>query len=127
MVRSAHSRVARHAGVALLPAVIVLCCAGRAAAECGSYVTIIDEKGQAHPAGERGGPKAPCHGPFCDGGPKAPAPAPPAPVNPIPDVKCLLADAGDDPGPGGARRVCLDPDGSPVHEPRPIFHPPRSV
>jgi hypothetical protein len=127
MVRSAHSRFARHAGVALLPAVIVLGCAGRAAAECGSYVTIIDEKGQAHPAGEHGQPTAPCHGPFCDGGPKAPAPTPPSPVNPVPDVKGLLADAGDEPGPGGSRRWRLDPGGSPIHEPQAVFHPPRPV
>jgi hypothetical protein len=123
MVRSQLSRAVR---LALVP-VVVLCCAGRAAAECGSYVTIIDEKGQAHPVGEHGQPKGPCHGPFCDGGPKAPAPTPPAPVNPFPDVKGLLADAGDDSGPGVARRSSFDPDGSPIHEPRPVFHPPRPI
>jgi hypothetical protein len=126
MIPSRLSRVVRLTGVALVP-VVVLCCAGRATAECGSYVTIIDAKGQAHPAGEHGQPNAPCHGPFCDGGPKAPAPTPPAPVNSFPDVKGLLADAGDDAGPGGARRFSPDPDGSPVHEPRPVFHPPRPV
>src|SRR5437660_12506707 len=40
MIRSLLSRVARTAGVALLPAV-VLCCAGRADADCGDYVRIL--------------------------------------------------------------------------------------
>jgi hypothetical protein len=126
MTPSRLSRTVRLAGVALVP-VVVLCCAGRAAAECGSYVTIIDEKGQAHPAGQHGEPKAPCHGPFCDGGPKAPAPTPPTPVTSVPDVKGLLDDAGDDPGSGGDCRFLLDADGSPVHAPQSIYHPPRQV
>jgi hypothetical protein len=125
MIPSRLSRAVRLAGAALLPAVVVLCCAGRAAAECGSYVTIIDENGQAHPAGDHGQPKAPCHGPFCDGGPMAPAPPPPAPANPFPDVKGLLADAESDPGRNGTGRAHVDSDGCPIHRPQSVFHPPR--
>src|SRR5690349_25061910 len=88
MISSCLSRVVRAVGVALVPAVVVLGCADRAAAGCGEYVRILDPDGTAQQL-PRHDPE-PCRGPFCHGGPKAPAPVPPATVS-APDSKGLAA------------------------------------
>jgi hypothetical protein len=116
-------RTLRTAGVALLPAVVVVCCAGRADAECGDYVRIIGSDGtvQEMPGHE----SKPCQGPFCHGGPKAPNPIPPAPTSLVPDPKGLVTETGG-PDNATATRFDLEPDGSPVRQPSSIFHPPRA-
>jgi hypothetical protein len=121
------SRVARAAGVALVPAVVVLCCAGRADAECGDYLRIIGTDGtdQPMPGHESKPADGPCHGPFCHGGPKAPNPTPPAPTVLVPDPKGLVAETKG-PDNASATRFDLETDGSPVHQPQSIFHPPRA-
>ena len=123
-------RVARTAGVALLPAVVVFCCAGRASAECGNYVTSIDESGHArpmgHPTDDPAPARTPCHGPNCHGIPEAPAPVPPAPTVTPADAKGLIVDAGGPAGNDLAGRLPNDSDGWPVRHPLSIFHPPRA-
>jgi hypothetical protein len=128
MDRSAPYRFGRQTGVALLPAVLMFCCAGRAAAECGDYVRILGPDGTAQPMpGHEPKPAdQPCHGPFCHGGPKAPNPVPPAPVSPIPDPKGLVSDAGGGPDDDAATRFDREPGGSPVRQSTSIFHPPRA-
>src|SRR5581483_12182218 len=71
---------------AALPLVAVACFSpGRAAAECGDYVTILNGPAvSGHHAMPEGGPapaKPPCHGPNCSGSPVR-EPAPLAPVVP---------------------------------------------
>jgi hypothetical protein len=121
------SRVARTAGVALLPAVVVLCCAGQADAECGDYLRIIGTDGtvQPMPGHESKPADQPCHGPFCHGGPKAPNPTAPAPTVLVPDSKGLVAETTG-PDNASATRSVSEPDGSPVRQPQSIFHPPRA-
>lgn len=118
------SRVVRMAGVALLPAVLVFCCAGRADAECGDYVRIISSDGTIKEM--PGHESKPCQGPFCHGGPKAPNPVPPAPTSLVPDPKGLASDASSGPDNAATTRFELEPNGSPVHYPSSIFHPPRA-
>jgi hypothetical protein len=127
MVRSARSRFAWQAGVAILPAAILLCCAGRADAECGDYVRIIGNDGtvQPMPGHESKPADQPCHGPFCHGGPKAPNPPPPAPTSPVPDPNGLVTETGG-PDNAAATRFDLEPDGSPVRQTQSIFDPPRA-
>ena len=122
------SRVLRAVGMAVWPAVLLLCCAGRADAGCGDYVQIVGPDGTVQaPDGHHPVPaKRPCQGPECTGGPKAPAPVPPAPTVPTSDVKGLVTDAGGSDGPGGAIRPASDPGGLPARQPRSIFHPPRA-
>jgi hypothetical protein len=128
MTRSHLTRVLRTAGVALLPAVVLLCCAGRADAGCGDHVRIVGPDGQVRPAAGHDPVPAerPCQGPECTGGPKAPAPVSPAPPAPTSDVKGLVGEAGDPDGTSGISRRTADPDGSPVRRPNSIFHPPRA-
>jgi hypothetical protein len=116
-------RTLRTAGVALLPAVVLFCCAGRADAECGDYVRIIGSDGTVTPM--PGHESKPCQGPFCHGGPKAPNPTPPTPTVSTPDPKGLVAEATG-PDNAAATRFDLEPDGSPVRRPTSIFHPPRA-
>jgi hypothetical protein len=128
MTSRTFSRAVRPAGVALLPAVVMLCCAGRASAGCGDYVRIVGPDGQVQsPVGHDPMPgERPCQGPNCSGGPKAPAPIPPAPTGPAPVVKGLVPHADRH---GGLRTAgCLPPpaDASPVRLPTSIFHPPRA-
>jgi hypothetical protein len=117
-------RTLRTAGVALVPAVVVLCCAGRAAAECGDYVRVLGPDGAVQPM--PGHDPQPCHGPFCHGTPKAPNPVPPAPPSPAPDPKGLASDAGRGPDNPATTRFDVESDGSPVRVSRSIFHPPRA-
>jgi len=118
------SRAVRTVGVALLPAVVVVCCAGRADAECGDYVRIIGSDGTVQPMPAHD--SKPCHGPFCHGGPKAPSPVPPAPASPAPDPKGLVSDPGGGPDNAATTRFETEPAGSPVRHPSRIFHPPRA-
>jgi hypothetical protein len=127
MIPAHLSRVARTAGVALLPAVVVLCCAGRATAECGDYLRIIGSDGAVQPAGHHQSPAdRPCQGPYCSGAPTLPAPVPPAPTSLVPDLKGLVTFAGGDPDNAALTRFETEPDGTPVRQPRSIFHPPRA-
>lgn len=123
MAQSARYRFARHAGAALLSAVVMLCCAGRAAAECGDYVRVLGPDGTVQPM--PGHESKPCHGPFCHGTPKAPNPVPRAPTSPAPDPKGLVGDADEGPEIATATRVAIEPGGLPARHPSNIFHPPR--
>ena len=127
MTRTDPTRVLRTAGVALLPAVVLLCCAGRADAECGGYVRIIGPDGKVQaPADHDPMPgERPCRGPECTGGPKAPAPVPPAPVSPNADGKALVIPAAGPPEFPSANRVPSDAGELPVRRSNSIFHPPR--
>ena len=128
MTRSHLSRLLRAVGVALLPAVALLCCAGGANAECGSYVQIIGPDGKVQPAaGHESMPaERPCQGPECTGGPKAPAPIPAVPTSPLTEVKGLVGDADEPLRSSGTSRSASDADGSPISRPTSIFHPPRA-
>ena len=127
MSHSLLSRVLRAAGVALLPVVALAVGTGRAAAECGSYVTILDDQGRVQtPADHSPIPKAPCHGPNCHGTPAAPTPIPPAPTGPAPDAKALVVLDGTHPGDPSDGLFPTDVAGPVVGRPNPIFHPPRS-
>jgi hypothetical protein len=128
MTLSRWTRVFRAVGAAVVPAVVLLCCANSAAAGCGDYVTILGPDGKLQmPAGHGNEPtKAPCHGPNCSGAPKAPAPIPPAPTSPAPVVKALVPLADGQPGDPGRGRLPPPPDGSPVRLTSFIFHPPRA-
>jgi hypothetical protein len=128
MTRSRLIPVLRTAGVALLPAVVLLCGAGRADAGCGDHVRIVGPDGTVQrPAGHDPVPaERPCLGPECTGGPKAPAPVPPAPPGPTSDVKGLVGHAGDadhSPTAGGPPTERI---GSPTRRSTAIFHPPRA-
>jgi hypothetical protein len=127
MAHSLLSRVLRAAGVAILPVVALAVGTGRAAAECGSYVTILDDQGRVQtPADHPPMPQAPCHGPNCHSTPAAPAPVPPAPTGPAPDAKALgILDAAE-PGRPSAGLHPAGAAGSAVGRPNPIFHPPRA-
>ena len=126
MDHSRLSRVLRAAGVALLPVVALAIGTSRAAAECGSYVTILDDHGRVQTPAEHPMPKAPCHGPNCQGAPKAPAPVPPAPTSSPTDAKALTLLTAGGPGDPFAGRYPADSDGSTVLRSNSIFHPPRS-
>ena len=128
MTRSHLTRVLRTAGVAVLPAVVLLCCAGRTDAGCGDHVRIVGPDGTlGPPAGHHSIPSdRPCQGPECTGGPKAPAPVPPGPTSPMTEVKGVVGGAGDPGRSPGARRPASDADASPVSRPTSIFHPPRT-
>jgi hypothetical protein len=128
MTRSRLTRVLRTAGVALLPAVVLLGCAGRADAGCGDYVKLIGPDGKVQvPTGHDPKPdERPCQGPNCTGGPKAPAPIPPAPTNHLSDGKALVIESGDPTRDDFTVRPTSDPDGLPVRQPNSIFHPPRA-
>jgi hypothetical protein len=128
MTRTRLSRVLRAAGLALLPAVLLLGCAGRADASCGDYLRVIGPDGKVQaPAGHDPMPTdRPCQGPNCTGGPKAPAPVPPAPTNTLSDGKALVIEAASPTDANSTTRPTSDADGAPVRQPDSIFHPPRA-
>ena len=128
MRRAFPTGAARVAGVALLPAVLALCCPGQAAAGCGDYLQFVGPDGKVHaPMGHDPQPaERPCHGPECTGGPRAPAPVPPPPAPHFPDAKALVDTAADPNNSPTGNRPAAEFDGSPVRRPTPIFHPPRS-
>jgi hypothetical protein len=128
MPHSRLSRVLRAAGAAFVPVIALALAPGSAAAECGSYVTILDGHGRTQTPADPGHPmpKAPCHGPNCHGAPKAPAPVPPAPTGSAPDAKAVATSAAAGPGDPFAGQHPSDPDGSAVRRPNLIFHPPRA-
>src|SRR5688572_30356678 len=123
--------------VALLLVAGALLSPQRAAAECGSHVTVLNPTAESRhdampqPASsDRSAPaKAPCNGPNCSGAPDrhAPLPAPPVPVGG--QIKELVSGAGlldrDDP-----THSPFDRAGSaarPIHRSLSIFHPPRAL
>jgi hypothetical protein len=128
MTRTRLSRVLRAAGLALVPAVLLLCYAGRADASCGDYVKVIGPDGKAQlPANHDPMPtERPCQGPNCTGGPKAPAPVPPAPTSQLSDGKALVTEATSPADADSATRPTSDADGAPARQPDSIFHPPRA-
>jgi hypothetical protein len=127
MSRSRLGRVAGSGGVALLPAFLLLCCAGRADASCGDYVKVFGPDGKVQPPAGHDHPTGrPCPGPNCTDGPKAPAPIPPAPTNPLPDGKALVTEAGGPSRTDFTVRPMSDAGDLPVRHPNSIFHPPRA-
>src|SRR5687768_6522524 len=124
MTRSDLTRVLQTAGVALLPAVAILCCVGQADAGCGNYVQVVGpDGGMQSPGGHDPMPaERPCQGPECTGGPKAPAPAPPAQTGPTSDVKGLVGGPADADRTAGRAGPAAHPDASPVRRPSSIFH-----
>lgn len=128
MIRALLSRGFRTAGVAWVPAAVLLCCAGDAAAGCGDYVQIVGVNGtvQAPTNHDQAPIERPCQGPSCTGGPKAPAPVPAAPSSVAPDVKGLVGDADDGSSSDIGRQFDLDPADLPLRGPQAIFHPPRA-
>jgi hypothetical protein len=125
MIRTRLATVARSSGVALLPALLVLCCAGRADAECGDYVRVLGTEPHPPPGPSPKPADCPCRGLECSGGPKAPAPTPPP--APTPTVKSLPPAPDASAGRPFARRRPPAAAGSPVRLPEPIFHPPRAA
>ena len=128
MTRSRLTHVLRTSGAVLLPAVVLLCCAGRSNATCGNYVQIIGPDGTLQlPTGHDPMPaERPCQGPECTGGPKAPAPVPPAPTSPLSEVKGLVGDTDDPDTSTTGYWPGSDAAGSPVRRPTSVFHPPRA-
>lgn len=117
---------ARVAAVVLLPAAIVLYCAGPVAAACGDYVTVVG----AHPSADVPGVPSPapaCHGPGCSKAPSqaAPVSAPKTVERPAP-VGVAGRDATSPPG-GLSSQMCPDPVNPSSRHPSDIFHPPRAV
>jgi hypothetical protein len=122
----------RVAGGGLLLAAAMLFAPGRAAAECGDYVTILSD-GPGGTPGEHGpahhGPAKPCHGPGCSSTPGPsdhPLTAPETePVGPKGWANRSAGDAAEAGGPG--RKFTLTPAGRTVHRPQSVFHPPRAT
>ena len=127
MTGSNWARMLRAVGVAILPAVALLCCAQPAKAGCGDYVTIIGPDGKIlTPAGHGYNPaKLPCHGPNCSASPKEPAPIPPEITSSVPVVKAMAEVSHDQTGPSLDNRLPVPADGSPTRLTSTIFHPPR--
>ena len=110
---------------------------GRAAAECGDYVTVLGEQvshGSPQPDADRSHgmparPDRPCHGPNCSSNPTTPAVPVSPPVTSPSDSKNLVAGlVGDrDDFPGAGWSLSLTSEGRVVRHPRSIFHPPRAV
>lgn len=121
------STALRQVVAALLLATGVASASGSAQAGCGDYLT-IDGKPHAQrhlPAA----PARPCDGPNCSA---LPTPTPAPMTSPVPGptgVKATAAeldfDGGDAPPDLGFRRPTSD--GTSVHIPRSVFHPPRTV
>lgn len=125
-------------GRAALLLVAVACFSpGRASAECGDYVTILNAPAnhphaapqpEHHPATEPPAPvKPPCHGPNCSGAPNRELP-PLAPVaTTAPAVKDLARLLGPiDPDSHVRGRFERDHSSPrPVRRPSDVFHPPR--
>ena len=121
--------------VALLLVAGALLSPQRAAAECGSHVTVLNPTAESRhdhappPATNGGEPaKAPCNGPNCSGAPERNAPpAPPAPTGA--QAKELVSGAGlldrDDPTHSPFDRAGVT--ARQIHRPFSVFHPPRAL
>jgi hypothetical protein len=122
----------------LLVAVVCAACGspGRAAAECGDHVTILNRptvqptpEGTASPAAgvPLAPPMAPCSGPNCSGGSER-HPAPLAPVSTAePPGKAVAAIGGTVEPPGDASSRVGDLTTSrPIRRATSVFHPPRA-
>jgi hypothetical protein len=128
--------------VAFAIAVSLAASAGRAAAECGDYVTILNGSGSSgHQSGTRSGhdavpggtptpapAKPPCHGPNCSGSPAREAP-PLAPVAPTgTQAKELTQHLGPVNSPDAEPGSAFDRDITshrPIRRASSVFHPPR--
>ena len=126
MTSPSQAAVLRRVVAALLLAAGVACAGGSAQAGCGDYLTI---DGRPHASGQHpAGPVKPCDGPNCSANP-SPTPAPMTAPAPAPagakDTAAGSQPGGDDvPPPSGFSRPVSD--GSSVHVPRSVFHPPRN-
>jgi hypothetical protein len=127
MMVSSRAQLLRPLGTALAVAVVVALAPGRAAAECGDYVHILNDRSDAPPAGAPESPRKPCHGPGCSNQPASPVPLS-APAAPPADPKEGAARATDSPRDDDRTGWHLpsSPDAVPEHVPQPIFHPPRA-
>jgi len=130
MVASLLSRL-RIGRTALLFVVVAYLTQGRASAECGDYVTVVNgPTASAHQTTpqEQAPAKPPCHGPNCSGSPVH-EPSPLAPVVPAgSQAKELTQHPGtasaSDASPGSA----LDRESTsarPIRHASAVFHPPR--
>ena len=116
------------AGGLTIVAAVVLGCAAPADASCGDHVKILDPAGTARaPADPDHAPaKAPCHGPGCTGGPKAPVPVFPASVSQSSDAKAIGSNEVGDPDRSVTGWLAPPSAGVSVRHPSVIFHPPRA-
>jgi hypothetical protein len=113
-------------GPALLLVAVGWFAPGRAAAECGDYVT-IGGRPVAHAEGTIPGPLGPCPGPSCSP-PPAPDPAPLSGGAPVPTAPDQSADwTAGRPAVGEPGTLFSFPPsaGWPSARPVPVFHPPR--
>jgi hypothetical protein len=119
---------------ALLLVVIACATPGRAAAECGDYVTVLNDQAtnvrhaMPAPVGAPASPKAPCSGPNCSRLPDRHAPLPaPAPVS-VPHGKELAHVLGllDPPDLAASSRTSAYISSRPISRATSIFHPPRA-
>jgi hypothetical protein len=118
----------RHLGLAVLTAGALIALPGAASAECGHYVTILNQQAGIDENSREGhqspGP-LPCRGPSCSH--HEPIPLTPAPVsvNPTPDAKAAMDGTGDLDR-DESHRLGLEPLPLPLEiEPSSVFHPPR--
>jgi hypothetical protein len=130
MVDLPNSHVFRRVGVAVVVAGALILASGRASADCGDHVTILDgqtaDRVSNGPGAVPDRPKPPCHGPSCSDHPSTPFAPPIAPASQLTDVKACPVGAGDL-DEGDSRGVA--PRAShlaPVDRPTSIFHPPRA-
>jgi hypothetical protein len=130
MVELPNSHVFRRVGVAVVVVGALTLASGRAPADCGDHVTILDgqtaDRVWNGPGTVHDQPKPPCHGPSCSNQPSTPFAPPIAPANHFTDVKACPAGAVDQDE--GDSRGVAPPEShlAPVDRPTSIFHPPRA-
>jgi hypothetical protein len=116
---------------ALLLVAVACATPGRARAECGDHVTILNgpvaKFDGASAAGHTPGPqKAPCSGPNCSRSPQRQAPDPaPAPTSGPQGKEAAVAAGSADERDGASARAPDPVPGSLVRRTTSIFHPPR--
>jgi hypothetical protein len=126
---------------ALLLVVVACASPGRATAECGDYVVILNTNDPASPDGRAtpfstptgsvehpASPKVPCSGPNCSRSPER-HPAPFAPVSPPgPHGKEVVQTLGSvEPTDSASSRICDFISPRPIRRASSVFHPPRAI
>jgi len=136
----AFSRIARACGVVLAIAGGAAFSPGRAAAECGDYVHIVNgthspTSAPGLPAtlppdagGQPESPRKPCDGTNCSGKPSPPAIPPGVPSAGPSDYKSCAVGTATSPAQmiGTGWGIPVETNEPPIHRGNPIFHPPRA-